>query len=573
MNKIVSNLNSTNILLLANGTFTGIAEDVSKYESVSITIKSNISSATDGIKIYLGPTDDNLSNKYNYSYTANEDKVISLKLTDKYFKLVYVNNNTNQASFYIETFYSYVLPQGTITLPALLEVELHDAAGNGITSTNNALDINIKNNSLTTNFDPKQYDLFGNIKVSNAQTLLDVAHIYDKNPLNMDEYVSPSGASSTYDGTTIASVLMSVTANGGKVIRQSRLYTAYQPGKSLCIRMTGVLNAGNNGANTTSRIGYFDENNGLFFQYSGGIISIVKRLNGSDNTPIEQSTWNQDTLDGNGPSGINIDFAKNIIYYIELAFLGVGIVKFGVVYSGTLYIAHILYHTLLTYPYIATPNLPMRWELLSTNTTSNTGQLVCTCGSVQSEGGYNLYGNPFAIGMDSTSFSIDSGNTGKNYLMSIRLKASNRKIVKFVALSIVCPSGSSAIYSLYRFKSPTTNPITANPATSPPAPTFSNINNSVVQYHFNTSTAGGTPVSNYLVDTTNADLLYRNYFTANESLNLSNLSNIGGPIYLTAGIDTTTYGGSFYSDYLVMVIQHLSNQDETFYGSFNWIEL
>ncbi len=570
MNKIVSNINSSNNLLLANGTYTGITEDVSKYESVSITIKSNVSSATDGIKIYLGPSEDNLSNKYSYSYTANEDKVISLKLTDKYFKLVYINNNTNQNSFYIETFYSYVLPQGTITLPALLEVELHDAAGNGITSTDNALDVNIKNTQLTTNFDSKQYDLFGNIKVSNAQTLLDIAHIYDKNPLNMDEYIKGTGTA-TFDSNN-ASVLMSVSANNDVVIRQSRLYTAYQPGKSLCVRMTGVLNASvtGNGLNTTSRLGYFDENNGLYFEYSGGDYYVCERKNGSNNRVI-RSNW-QDALNGAGGS-VNVDFTKNIIFYIELAFLGVGIVKFGVVYAGTLYIAHTLYHTTITYPYIATPNLPMRWELLSTNTTSNTGQLICTCGSIQSEGGYNLIGNPFAIGMDSTSFSIDSTNVGKNYLMSIRLKASNRKIVKFVALSVICPSGSSAIYSLYRFKSPTTNPITANPATGVPAPTFSNITNSVVQYHFNTSTAGGSPVSNYTVDTTNADLLYRNYFTANESLNLSNLSTIGGPIYLTAGIDTTAFSGSFYSDYLVMVIQHLSNQDETFYGSFNWIEL
>jgi hypothetical protein len=175
--------------------------------------------------------------------------------------------------------------------------------------------------------------------------------------------------------------------------------------------------------------------------------------------------------------------------------------------------------------------------------------------------------------MDTTSFSVDSANTGKNYVMSIRLKASARRIIKLVSLSIICTSGSSAIYNLYNIKSPSTNPISANPATGAPAPTFSNITNSSVQYHLNTSTAGGTPVSNYLVDLTNANLLYRNYFTSTESLNLTNLANIGGPIYLTAGIDTTAYGGSYYSDYLVLVVQQLSNQDETYYGAFNWIEL
>jgi hypothetical protein len=571
MNKIVSNINSTNILLLANNIFTGSVEKVSNYESVSITINSNVSSATDGIKIYLGPTEDNLIHKYSYSYTANENKVISLKLTDKYFKLVYTNNNIAQTSFYIETFYSHVLPAGTLSITEPIDVKLSDAAGNGITSTADALDVNIKSGNLNV-FDNKQFDLFGNIKVSSSFTLLDIEHIYNKNTLLMDEYVS--GGTSVYQ-TNNASVLMSVSANNNIVIRQSRLYTAYQPGKSLCIRMTGVLNANTNANNTTSRIGYFDESNGLFFQYSGGVYSIVQRKKNADNTvtdtAINRNNWN-DKLDGTGESGITVDFTKNIIYYIEFAFLGVGIVKMGVVFSGTLYIAYTFTHTTLTYPYIATPNLPMRWEISSSG---GSGQLICTCGSVQSEGGYNIIGNPFGAGITTSPLIIDSANTSNNYIMSIRLTSLARRTVKLVSLSLICTSGSSAIYNLYKVRSPTTNPIIPNTAVDPdpPAPTFSSITNSDVQYHFNTSTGGGTPKSNYLLDFTNADLLYRNYFTANESLNLTNFAQIGGPIYLTAGINTTAFGGGYYSDYLVLTAQQISNRDETYYGTMNWIEI
>ncbi len=534
MEKIISNVNSSSILLNTNNTFNGIVENVSKYESITITIKSDVSSTTNGIKLYMGQNNTDLINKYNYSYIAGENKTITIKIADNYFKLIYINGSNNQSNFSIQTYYS-----NKIALEPI-------------------------------NFNSNQYDSFGNIKVSNAYTLLDITHIYDKNILYMDEYTRGSG-SSTHDSNN-ASVLMTVSENNDVVIRQSRLYTAYQPGKSLCIRMTGVLNANNNGYNTTGRMGYFDENNGLFFQYSDNNYYIVERKNTSD-TRILQSNWNIDSLDGNGPSGLNIDFTKNMIHYIELAYLGVGCVKMGVVYNGTLYIAHIFDHKDIVYPYIVTPNLPMRWELLSTSTTNNDGQLICTCGSVQSEGGYSLIGNPFGMGMDSTSFSIDNANIGKNYVMSIRLKASNRKVVKLISLSLLCTSGSSAIYSLYKIKSPTTVPISGNPATGSPAVNYSNINNSVVQYHYNSSTSGGTPVSNYLIDLTNADLLYRNYFTANESLNLSNLTDIGGPIYLTAGIDTTAYGGGFYSDYLVLVVQQLTNNDETYYGSLNWIEL
>ncbi len=532
MAKVLALLNSSFVLLDANETFIGIVEKVSIYESVIITIKSDVSSADNGVSIYMGSSPTTLINKFNYTYEANENKTISLKLSDAYFKIEYTNTNSNQTSFSLQVFYSYIISDNFIT------------------------------------YSPNQYDLFGNIKVSNSYTLLDIAHIYDNNPLNMDEYVS--GGSSTYDANN-ASVLMSVSANNHKVIRQSRLYTAYQPGKSLCVRMTGVLNANSNASTTISRIGYFDENNGLFFEYSNGIYRIVERKNTNDDNFITRSNWNIDSLDGTGPSGLNVDFTKNFIYYIELAYLGVGLVKMGVVYNGSLYVAHIFKHNTIQYPYIVSPNLPIRWELSSTG---GSGQLICTCGSVQSEGGYNLIGSPFGMGM-TTAFSIDADTSTQQYVMSIRLKPTNRKIVKFVSLSILCTSGSSAIYSLYRFKSPSTNPVVFNPAVipNPPAPTFNNITNSVIQYHFNSSTAGGTPISNYTVDTSTADLLYRNYFTANESLNLSNLTDIGGPIYLTAGINVTNDTNGFKSDYLVLTVQQLSNQDETFYGSFNWIEV
>ncbi len=553
MSKILSNLNSSSVVLLSNGTFNGITEDVSTFESITITIKSDKSSIVDGIELYLGPSPTSLIKKYTYSYTANENKSITLKLPDKFFKLVYKNTNDTQGVFSIQTFYSYVLPQGNVTIDDAIDVNLYSANGTGITSTANALDVNIKSGNLNV-FDNKNFDLFGNIKVSNSFSILDIDHIYNKNAIFMDEYVS--GGTSVYQ-TNDASVLMSVNANNNKVIRQSRLYTTYQPGKSLCIRMTGVLNANTNANNTTSRIGYFDENNGLFFQYSGGIYSIVKRKKNSDgtivDTVIERANWN-DKLDGIAPSTVNVDFTRNIIYYIEFAFLGVGIVKMGVIYSGTLYIAYTFTHTTLSYPYIASPNLPMRWEISSTG---GSGQLICTCGSVQSEGGYNLVGNPFSIGHTTTSLSVTGSN--ETYVMSIKLTPLSRKIVKLISLAIISTSGTNAIYSLYKIKAPTVNPIST-------APAGSTITNSVINYHLNTSYA-------VTVDLSNADLLYRSYFTSNESLNLSNLTTLGGPIYLTAGINATNNEAGFNSDYIVLTVQRLSNQNETFYASFNWIEI
>jgi hypothetical protein len=106
MSKNISYLNSTRILLSANETFSGLPENVSTFEAISITINSNISSAENGLKIYMGPTIDNLINKNNYTYIANQNTNITIKLTDIYFKIEYVNADVNQTSFYIQTFLS-----------------------------------------------------------------------------------------------------------------------------------------------------------------------------------------------------------------------------------------------------------------------------------------------------------------------------------------------------------------------------------------------------------------------------------------------------------------------------------
>ena len=72
-----------------------------------------------------------------------------------------------------------------------------------------------------------------------------------------------------------SAVDMAVTTDSGsQVIRQSRPYIIYQPGKSLLILCTGVLNANSNGNDCDSKIGYFDDNNGVFFSYKMDCISI-----------------------------------------------------------------------------------------------------------------------------------------------------------------------------------------------------------------------------------------------------------------------------------------------------------
>lgn len=522
-NKIISNNNSTSVTLNPGVSFPGVAEDVSKYSSIIITINSDVNGAENGLKIYFGSLATNMKLKYQYNYLKNENKTITLKVTDRFFKLTYTNGTVLQNQFSIQTY--------------LIEEDI--------------------NNNMTVDFTSNTLDLFGNLKTSAPYTLLDVLHLdSNKNYLLMDEKLL--GGTSTYSN---ASVTMSVTNTSQYVIRQSRMYCQYQPGKSLCIRMTGVINKGSNTSNVTTQIGYFDNINGLFFEYSSLLMYVVLRNNSVD-SKILQSSWNVDTLDGNGPSGITIDFTKNIIYYIEFAYLGVGYVKFGVYYDGKLYIAHIIRNIDLSTPYMQTPNLPVRYRIASSSGTgTSSGSMICTCASVQSEGGYNLQGSPFSAGMTTSGKTVASGSFG--YLMSIRLADNMRKLVKLQSITILCTTTANTAFELYRCFAQTSSPITTNTGPSI-TPNYQNVNMySMVQYDVDGLVGNFAPTG---------VLIYRGYFSDTVNIGLTNLTDINGPLYLTSGItDPTTL--LFATDYYVLCVRNLSNGNNTYYASMNWVEI
>lgn len=242
--------------------------------------------------------------------------------------------------------------------------------------------------------DSPSIDGFGRWRVSEPKTIFDSKHLYDASPLLWDDsQTSGSGTSSTHSSAK-AEVDMSVSATtAGTRVRQTFMRFNYQPGKSQQIIMTGVLGAGATGI--TRRIGYFDDDNGLFFELDDSTLKVVRRtsVTGSavDNA-TNQSSWNLDTLDGNGPSGITLDTSKTQIFFIDFEWLGVGRVRMGFVIDGLVYYCHeILNANTLTEVYMSTPNLPLRYEI-SNDGTGAAASLKQICGSVISEGGQQTLG-------------------------------------------------------------------------------------------------------------------------------------------------------------------------------------
>lgn len=177
-------------------------------------------------------------------------------------------------------------------------------------------------------------------------------------------------------------------ASGDKAQLRTNNYFRYQAGRSMLVRITGYCSDSGQ-TNQVRRWGMFDENDGLFFEQSGGTIYVVQRSSTSGSvvdTKVAQASWSKDVMDGTGGSGITLDYTKGNIWEITFQWLGVGVVSFFI--NGTL-IHQFENPNSHAYPYMRTAVLPLSWDVENTGA-SATGGYTYICGSVSVEGGAEL---------------------------------------------------------------------------------------------------------------------------------------------------------------------------------------
>jgi len=269
-------------------------------------------------------------------------------------------------------------------------------------------------------------DSFGRQRVSNPEMIFNSKQIFDNQPLYWNDVeFSGSGTSSTYSSFTASSVLAVSANTAGKRVRQTYMRFNYQPSKSQLIFLTGVLKKSGGGTGIVSRMGIFDDDNGIFLQRSGSTISLVIRssVSGSpsDTNSVTQANWNIDKLDGSGLSGVNLDFSKSQILVIDFEWLGVGSVRVGFAIDGNIFYCHKFNNANnISGVYMSTPNLPLRYEIQNTGT-GVASSIECICGAVISEGGKedlatNLY-------VSTGTSAITANKNQNNALLAIRLKS------------------------------------------------------------------------------------------------------------------------------------------------------
>lgn len=269
-------------------------------------------------------------------------------------------------------------------------------------------------------------DAFGRARFSQPVTLFDSFNRYQIN----GGFVSSNAANATVSfnaNTSTVSLNIANTA-GSYAYRETSKVFAYQPGKSLQILNTFVMDPAQTGL--TQRVGYFGANNGIFLEQANSTVSFVKRsyVTGSVvDTPVNQADWNLDKLDGTGPSLLTLDLTKPQIFFSDIEWLGVGSVRCGFVINGQLIHCHSFHHANLSTAngaYMTTACLPIRYEIFNTANTANTSSLDQICSSVISEGGYELRGRPRSAGQPNANTLYDMTAAGTFYpVVAIRLKS------------------------------------------------------------------------------------------------------------------------------------------------------
>lgn len=274
---------------------------------------------------------------------------------------------------------------------------------------------NTYNNNFST-------DAFGRLRISEQFTIFDSNLRFGDDTRN---WTTSNTIGSTYThANNESTMLMSVgNLSGQKVVRRTKRYFAYQPGKSLLFLNSFVMNEGK--AGLRQRVGNFDDDNGIFFEINETTCFFVRRgyASGSvQETRVPQSQWNVDPLNGLGPSGLTLNKDKAQILWTDIEWLGAGSVRTGFIINGQFIICHVFHHANIgNTVYMTTATLPIRYEIENTSNTASSSTLKHICNSVVSEGGYSPSVETRAASTALTG--LDMITTEYRPLVSVRLKA------------------------------------------------------------------------------------------------------------------------------------------------------
>ncbi len=311
---------------------------------------------------------------------------------------------------------------------------------------------------LISQADTFDIDAFGRKRISGPTTLFDNSFEYDLQPLFWDTSLS-GGADITHDSDKRAASMTVSGSTAGTAILQTFAHHPYQKGKSQRSISTFVLGARANGI--TRRIGYFDDNDGVFLEQTNAGLFVVLRSSTSGgvvNTRVAQADWSQNSLTGDGNKAdseanrIDLDETRRQILDMDVEWLGVGRVRYGFNIDGKTVYAHYVNNANMgpAAPYMRSGTLPIRYEIVNDGAGA-ASELVAMCSVVFSEGGFEAgRGLPFTANRGDVGASV----AARVPVLSIRPKLTfngleNRTQITPLDLSVFTTTQSILVEVVY----------------------------------------------------------------------------------------------------------------------------
>ncbi|MCZ2224730.1 MAG: hypothetical protein LC122_13990 [Chitinophagales bacterium] len=390
--------------------------------------------------------------------------------------------------------------------------------------------------------DSASIDAFGRLRIANALNLFASKQIYDERPLFWSTK-SVNGASVVYNSVAANSALNVTSTVGSKAIRQTKQRFNYQPGSSLQFIHSFCFNTTPDGVR--KRVGYFDDDNGIYLELYNGVLSVNIRSKASGvvvNNSIPQSSWNLDKLNGAGASGITLDITKVQILAIDMQWLGVGRVRIGFVINGiTYYVHHFLHANKITTVYMSNPNLPIRAEIENVSSISSSSlNSICSSINITSTERTGVY-------FQADRGISELGSVGNSIcpLISLRLDASKPGITVFPkTVDILCTS-SNANFRWVLILNPTVAGVDAA--------SWTTVNSGSIQYD----------VSRTISNTLTGGYVMASGYASQKAAVAIDLGNT------MIALGTTVDG---VSDQFVLGVQKIGAGTDTFIGGISWIQ-
>lgn len=396
--------NNTDKPLTAGSVYTGEWSNVAYFSSVTVTVSSDVSGT---VNLQFSPDKINVDHQLFFKHAITIDPTSGphrTNVTHKYFRVVYTNGSADQTFFRIQSMAGH---QGA------------DIKVNGEEDPNNSLNVKL----------PTVTDMTNRIRISGINKIVENVWQYDLQPRTWSTRVTGSATISGPGQKDPAyAKLSTTTASGDKAELRTKRFLVYQSFRTHVLTMAMIL--GDAKAGVVKRFGQYTNFNGWYFEQNIDGFYVGYRNNsfevsGTIDTRIERADWNVDSLDGTGPSGLNIAnmLGKALTFVIEYVWHGTQGIKFEIEYFDKLYTVHeIIWSATEEKPFARSALLPINYEVENTSAVASATNVFVGPTSFNIEGGEERVGLRFSKGNLPGQSVTAVSTTVPNIIFSVRPK-------------------------------------------------------------------------------------------------------------------------------------------------------